>query len=98
MNQARNRTAGKTLFMRIASDLYKKARRFLVTDSLQIKPSGSGDKNGPAHVIRPLLWLVMSRSLHVKAYIHTYFIVTTPPPPPAQRGFSGTMIILHYLL
>ena len=49
MNQAKNRTAGHTLFMRIAS---------------------------PAHVIRPLLlWVVLSRSLHVKALEFTAFVV-----------------------
>ena len=48
MNQARNRVAGNTLFMRIAS---------------------------PAHVIRPLLWVVLSRSLHVKALEFAAFVV-----------------------
>ena len=49
MNQAKNRTAGHTLFMRIAS---------------------------PAHVIRPLLlWVVLSRSLHVKALEFTAYVV-----------------------
>ena len=48
MNQARNRTAGNGLFMRIAS---------------------------PAHVIRPLLGVVLSRSLHVKALEFTSFMI-----------------------
>ena len=48
MNQARNRTAGNTLFMRTAS---------------------------PAHVIRPLLRVVLSRSLHVKALEFATFVV-----------------------
>ena len=41
MNQARNRTAGNTLFLRIAS---------------------------PAHVIRPLQWVVLSRSFARKSF------------------------------
>ena len=48
MNQARNRSAGNTLFMRIAC---------------------------PGHVIRPLLWVVLSRSLHVKALEFTAFVI-----------------------
>ena len=48
MNQARNRTAGNTLFMRFSS---------------------------PAHVIRPLLLVVLSRSLHVKALEFAAFVV-----------------------
>ena len=48
MNQARNRTAGNKLFMRIAS---------------------------PAHVIRSLLLVVLSSSLHVKALEFAAFVV-----------------------
>ena len=48
MNQARNRTAGNKLFMRIAS---------------------------PAHVTRPLLLVVLSSSLHVKALEFAAFVV-----------------------
>ena len=48
MNQARNRTAGNALFMRIAS---------------------------PAHVIRPLQGVLLSRSLHVKALEFTSFMI-----------------------
>ena len=48
MNQARNRTAGNILFMRIAS---------------------------PGHVIRPLLRVVLSRSLHVEVLEFAAFVV-----------------------
>ena len=48
MNQARNRTAGNALFMRIAS---------------------------PAHVTRPLLIVVLSRSLQVKALEFASFMI-----------------------
>ena len=48
MNQARNRSAGNTLFMRIASQV---------------------------HVIRPLLLVVLSSSLHVKALEFAAFAV-----------------------
>ena len=48
MNQVRNRIAGNTLFMPIAS---------------------------PAHVIRPLLSVVLSRSLHVRALEYAAFVV-----------------------
>ena len=48
MNQARNRTAGITLFMRFSSS---------------------------AHVIMPLLLVVLSRSLHVTALEFAAFVV-----------------------
>ena len=47
-NQARNRTAGSTMFIRIAS---------------------------LAHVIRPLLKVVLSRSLHVKTLAFAAFML-----------------------
>ena len=66
MNQARNRTAGKTLLLRIASNLYIKMAALgwpfsrntgiKVTSAEVASPT---NRASPAHVIRPLLWLAM---------------------------------------
>ena len=68
MNQERNRTAGNTLLMRIASNLYIK----MATPGWPLscntgKKVTSVELASPAHVIRPLLRVVSSRSLLVKA-------------------------------
>ena len=76
MNQARNRTAGNTLLMCIASNLYIKlaAPGWLFSCNTGIKVT-SAEQASPAHVIRPLLWVVLSRSLHVKALEFVAFVV-----------------------
>ena len=68
MNKARNRTAGNTLLMRIASNLYIKmaAPGWPVSCNTGIKVIVA-ELASPAHVIRPsVLQLVLPRSLHVK--------------------------------
>ena len=68
MNQARNRTAGNTLLMRIASNHYIKTAAPDWPFSCNIRKKVILAKlASPAHIIRPLLWLLLSRSLHVKA-------------------------------
>ena len=74
MNQARNRTAANTLLMHTASDLYIKMAApgwsgscntgIKVTSPELASPT---NRASPGRVIRPLLWVVLSRSLHVKA-------------------------------
>ena len=56
MNQARNRTAGNTLLMRIASNVYIKmvAPGWPFSCNTGIKVT-SAEQSSPAHVIRPLL-------------------------------------------
>ena len=58
MNQARDRTAGNTLLMRIASNLYIKmaAPVWPFSCNTGIKVTSAGIAS-PAHVIRPLLWV-----------------------------------------
>ena len=58
MNQARDRTAGNTLLMRIASNLYIKmtAPVWPFSCNTGIKVT-SARIASPAHVIRPLLWV-----------------------------------------
>ena len=64
MNQARSRTAGNTLLMRVASKLYIKmaAPGWPFSCNTKIKVT-LAELASPAHVIRPLLWVVLS--LHV---------------------------------
>ena len=74
MNQAKNRTASNTLLMHIASNLYMKMAttgwplscntRIKVTSAVLACPT---NPVGPAHVIRTLLSVVLSSSLHEKA-------------------------------
>ena len=58
MNQARDRTAGNTLLMRIASNLHIKmvgpVWPFSCNTGIKVT---SGGIASPAHVIRPLLWV-----------------------------------------
>ena len=58
MNQARDRTAGNTLLMRIASNLYIKmvAPVWPFSCNTEIKVTSAGIAS-PAGVIRPLLWV-----------------------------------------
>ena len=76
MNQARNRTTGNTLLMRIASNLYIKmaAPGWLFSCNTGIKVT-LAEQASAAHVIRPLLRVVLSRSLHVKALEFVAFVV-----------------------
>ena len=68
MNQARNRTAGNTLFMRVTCNLYIQmaATGWPFSCNTWIKDT-SAELARPAHVIRLLLRIVLLRSLHVKA-------------------------------
>ena len=77
-DQARNRTAGNTLFMRIASNLYIKiaAPGWPFSCNTRIKVI-LAKLASPAHVTRPLPWVVLTRSLHVKVLE----FVDRPPPP-----------------
>ena len=61
MNQARSRTAGNTLLMRVASKLYIKmaAPGWPFSCNTKIKVT-LAELASPAHVIRPLLWVVLS--------------------------------------
>ena len=58
MNQARDRTAGNTLLMRIASNLYIKMTApvwpFLCNTGIKVTSAGIAS---PAHKISPLLWV-----------------------------------------
>ena len=81
MNQARNSTAGNTLFMSIASNLYIKMAalgwpfsgntRIKVTSAELARPTKQASL---ALVIKPLLWVVLSRSFHVKALEFAAFL------------------------
>ena len=57
MNQARDRIAGNTLLMRIASNLYMTmaapVRPFSCNTGIKVT---SAEQGSPAYVIRPLLW------------------------------------------
>ena len=70
MNQARNRTAGNTLLMRVASSLCIKMAALGWPFSYN-----TGIKAISAHVIRPLLWVVLSSSLHIKTLRIAAFVV-----------------------
>ena len=61
MNQARNRTAGNALLMRVAFILYIKmaAPGWPFSCNTKIKVT-LAELASPAHVIRPLLWVVLS--------------------------------------
>ena len=73
IQQARTRTEGNILLMRIASNLYIKmaAPGWPSSCNTGIKVASAELASpiaSPAHVIRPLLWVELSRSLHVKAW------------------------------
>ena len=76
-NQATNRTGCNTLLMHIASSLYIKiaaSRGLPVSCNTRIKVI-SVEPASTAYIIRPLLWIVLSRSLHLKALEFAAFVV-----------------------
>ena len=81
MNQARNRTADNTLLTHAASSLYIKmvAQGWPSSCNTGIKVNSAElasltNRASTGHVIRPLLWVVLSRSLHVKALEFATFV------------------------
>ena len=76
-NQATNRTGCNTLLMCIASSLYIKiaaSRGLPGSCNTRIKVI-SVEPASTAYIIRPLLWIVLSRSLHLKALEFAAFVV-----------------------
>ena len=82
MNQERNKTADNTLLMHAASSLYIKmvAQGWPGSCNTGIKVNSAElasltNRASPGHIIRPLLWVVLSRSLQVKALEFATFVV-----------------------
>ena len=77
MNQERNRTVSNTqLMMRFASNLStKNGGSGLALFMKYVTKVNSAELASPALVIRPLLWDVLSCSLHMKALEFVTFVV-----------------------
>ena len=71
MNQARNRTAGNALLMHTAS-MATSGWPGSCNTGIRVT---SAELASPAHAIRPSLWVVLSRSLHVKALEFGAFVI-----------------------
>ena len=100
MNQARDRTAGNTLLMRIASNLYIKmvAPVWPFSCNTGIKVTSAGIAS-PAHVIRPLQWVrffgrIQKRISDLRSY---GFFTTKKKNGRSEKGSFTTSVHICFV-
>ena len=99
MNQARDRTAGNTLLMRIASNLYIKmvAPVWPFSCNTGIKVTSAGIAS-PAGVIRPLLWVRFFGRIQKRiSDLRSYGFFTTKKNGRSEKGSFTTSVHICFV-